>query len=246
MRNTNSENSDIPRIKLFEKEDREMFRNFKAFKETNEIWNRLGFNATAEVGNLMYLIKLSGAKTFEEWEKFYIKSGHERQGIIARGYNRYYTRDLDIEYGRTVRQLANKARTFADATGIDIAFAFNSVYIRIIDETWLGYQRELKAIKLLNKNKNIIVKNVDYKKDVKYAVDFEVFIKDELILGIQLKSTKYKRFATQETKDMNIRKNNLYKNSEKVNVLYLYMDNDNDVIVNMDEYDNSIINLLTQ
>lgn len=219
--------------------ERIQLRETREFKQSNSLWNKLKLNNKRSIGCLMYLIKKSKAKTLEEWSEYYFKTGLIRKKLTKEYLLKEEFNKINAEYGRTIDDLMLIAKEFKKYFNQPLNIIFNYVYIRVIDETWIGYSRELSAF---NEIKSILkegysVKDVDYEKDIAYAVDFEIFKNDELIIGIQLKSTKYKEANNGiliQTKNMNHRKNDLYKESYNIDVLYLYIDSNNK-IENLDD-----------
>lgn len=229
---------------LYNKRKREELRNSLVFKMTNKIWNDCRLNNTNNIGCLMFLIKDGECNTFEEWEKHYFASGELRSKLLQSKSNNINTKKLNCEYGRTHDELLEISKILQANTNLDLKTAYNFVYIRVIDETWIGYDRELKAFqdieRYLSKNYNSIysIKNVDYYTDVHYAIDFEIYKDNKLIVGIQLKSVYYKKDSSSilaETKSFNNIKNEKYYKLFKVPVMYLYTKDGN--IVNLEELD---------
>lgn len=228
---------------LLSREERMNMRNTKAFRASNKPWNDLHLNRTANIGAVMFLIKESKAISFNEWEEFYFKSGAERIQLLRGWVDRESFRRINHDYGRTADDLLKIAKEFADNINVPIETAYNYVYIRVIDETWLGYSRELTAISeiknLCQQYSNITISDVDSYKDADFAVDFEIRKDNLLRLGIQLKSTKYKNsdlIAVDEIKEINAKKNKHYFNKYGAEVMYLYFNNGH--IVNLYELKN--------
>lgn len=232
---------------LLNRDERLKLRGTKEFNSTNKIWNDLKLNHKRRIGSLMYIAKESQATTFEEWEHYYFKSGKERKELM----NRYLQRDefirINNEYGRTEEDLLEIAKEFKKYVNMPLSTLYNYVYIRVIDETWIGLNRELKALKIIqrecDKYNGLTVSDVDYYTDTTYAVDFEIKKNNYRILAIQLKSMKYFKSDLDgviEIKGVNALKNKEYTDKYGVDVLYLYIDKG--YIVNLDELKSFLTN----
>ena len=215
-------------------------RQNREFNKTNEPWNNLKLNHTTNIGAVMALIKNSKATCFEEWESYYFQTGRERLEKISTATNKSEISEINRYHGRTQEELLEIARRMALYLDIPVEKAYNYVYIRVIDETWLGYSRELKVLKQIQniskKYFKLTASGVDSFTDTEYAVDFEVHQDDILVLGIQLKSVKYRDStmkAVDDVKKINKAKNDEYTAKFGAPVLYLYVDKGE--VVNMNE-----------
>lgn len=217
-------------------------RETKEFKSTNWIWNNLELNKATQIGRLTYLFKLSGATNFLEWQNFYFNSGHFRLKELARlskscniENQNEKVKELNNTMGRTKKELNElgyilykelKRSNHPYYISLDNCKLY--VHIRVIDETFLGMQRELNTIKKLNtKLCKFEVVATDYHVDVKYAVDCEIISNGQLVCGIQIKSSTYLKSnntSIRETKKCNLDKNRKYSNLYKVPVFYVYSD----------------------
>ena len=221
---------------LLTKNERDEIRNTKAFAESNKPWNDYNLNRTANIGAVMSLIKDSKATTFEEWESYYLQTGAQRAAKMKKWVGKEEFWKLAKNCGRTTDDLLEVAQEFSSKTNIPLEIAYNYVYIRVIDETWIGYERELNALnrikELCKLYPNLTASGVDSFTDTEYAVDFEIRQKDTIVLGIQLKSTKYrdsKMKAVDEVKVINKAKNAKYTKKFGAEVLYLYVE-DNKIV----------------
>lgn len=222
---------------LLSRNERLELRATKAFSDTNNAWNDLQLNSTDNIGAVMAIIKNSKATTFDEWESFYLNTGDKRKRALATTSDLH---KLNRFNGRTKDDLLNVAKILAKECNLDISVAFNYVYIRVIDETWIGYSRELKVldeIRTMCAHYNLRADGVDSYMDTQYAVDFEIRDQDKVVLAVQLKSTNYKYSqlsAVKQIRKVNLDKNKRYTNRYGADVLYLYI-NSNDRVVNMNE-----------
>lgn len=225
---------------LLNREERLKLRQTWDFNSTNKKWNDLKLNHKKNIGCLMFIAKKSKATTFEEWEKYYFSSGRERKELLKSFMSRDEYIRVNNEYGRTEDELLNIAKEFKKHINLPLKTLYNFVYIRVIDETWIGLNREITAFNIIkdicSKYEGLDVYEVDYHKDITYAVDFEIKMKDKIILAIQLKSMKYfksKLDGTLDIKTVNAKKNRDYTKKYNADVLYLYIGKYD--IVNIDE-----------
>ena len=178
-------------LKLFTKEERYDLKKCENFKKSNEIWCRYRLNQSISVGSVNYLMKrlfenktIDEAKqvTFEDWEAFYLKyreedkkkSGRSKQHLMMVG-----------------KRLAEKCKE----NGIKISKqdAYNYVYIRVLDESFIGFQKELYAATLLQQQYpgfDIVFSEAE---DSKYAIDIFVKNGDVVFDAVQVKPISFKR-----------------------------------------------------
>lgn len=218
--------------------ERLKIRKSKSFKDSNRFWNELNLNHRSNIGSVMYLAKLSGAKSYDNWVKFYFKSGEDRLKLRKNYKSLDELVKINQNYGRTEEELIEMAKTLSMGMGISLELAYNFVYIRVIDETWLGLRREEKTFNLIKKElikyKVFRIEHTDVETDFHYAVDYEIKKDGKTILGIQLKSSNYLISSKIDyVKDMNKDKNHEYSKTFGVPVMYLYMKEDE--LINMDE-----------
>lgn len=218
-------------------------RQTDGFAKSNKVWNDERLNSKESIGNLMYLIGKSRSRTEADWEKFYFKSGQQRRDLIKKGV---LGKNTNYDYGRTNQDLLMIAKKLQLKLKCDFQLAYNYVYIRVIDETWIGYERELIALSKMRERiktyKSVQIKEAPYEIDSKYAVDFEVFTDGYLLFAIQLKSEKYRKSrnpGTLDAKKFNQRKNIEYTGKFKAPVIYIYM-NDKKELTNIDDFLNTL------
>ena len=97
--------------------------------------------------------------------------------------------------------MVSLAETFQDKlqkNGIERSLeeCFNYIYVKAIEETWIGYLREKaveESLKTVCESLGCYLKESDTILDIKYGVDYEIYKKDtdELMCGIQVKGFKY-------------------------------------------------------
>lgn len=243
---------------LYDKKVRDELRKTTDFKKSNEVWNRLKLNHGFVVGYLMRLIEEGECKTYKEWENYYLNSGVKRLQLIERlptnikkklnSFNKCVSReyyDYNLLYGRTEAELLTIAKELDKELHVGLELAFNYVYIRVIDETWIGYSRECITLERLNKylkNHGLTAEKANFYIDVNYGVDFEIKRGNKIVAGVQLKSINYyeNKEALSEIQSINKKKNNMYEIEYKAPVIYLYVDKHNYPINLNDIYFNVI------
>lgn len=148
--------------------------DFEKFRATNNIWNQLGLNAPQNIGMVSDLITQKLFNNKEEWEEYYYEHGRSKEYLTQVGQNLY----------NAIKSTLN----------ISLEECIECVRFRVICETWNGIiLREVNTIeqlKLIYDNKFIFKKTIG-NFDMEYAVDYEMFYKDKLICGIQIKPTSY-------------------------------------------------------
>ncbi|MEP7233474.1 MAG: hypothetical protein ABI691_24660 [Ginsengibacter sp.] len=190
------------------------------FRKTNGLWNELCLNDPWSVGYVSTLIESQAFTTKEKWEDFYYKSGQEREFKIQslsdleqRMVNDYSlkrtnlqqiqrlewpVKNLNFQFGRTKEQLYEKGRilhTHASQRGIDILVeeCIECVRFRVICETWNGIiireRNTIKKLKEIFPALDFIKTNGEF--DHKYAVDYELSDKGNILCGIQIKPQTY-------------------------------------------------------
>lgn len=252
--------------------ERMKLRDTREFKSTNTIWNDLKLNIGWSIGYLTYLHKISGATTFTEWETYYFISGRRRIQAINKlpilkkqmllNHNLYrespmtnvnlLSRDemsLNTHMGRTIDELNIIAKELYkgvianELRNISLVDCQDYTYIRVLDETWLGVERELNTKQTLqNLMPKYEVRDVSIEIDRKYAVDFEIYLNDKLFLAVQVKSSKYHMNTSDillRTKSYNSDKNKKYQDMYGVPVINVYSDLIGR-ICNLEEFNNCV------
>ena len=188
----------------------------------------------------MLIANKSNATKFSEWESFYLNSGEERKELLKEYLPKEDFKKVNTEYGRTKKDLIKIAKDFNKHLNLPLKTVYNYVYIRVIDESWIGYKRELKAFEVLKEEcscyNGIEVCKTEFKKDKDYSIDFEIKKDNKVILGIQLKSITYYLSSSKgnlDAKEVNSIKQKKYKNEFKTPVLNLYIASKEGRIVNI-------------
>lgn len=250
---------------MFLKDVFENTMNKKKFQYTNRIWNDARLNSSWSIGYVSDLINRHHFRTKEEWKEFYFNSGKERnEKIEEMGLSKdqkekifgarvasslsQELKDLNYRYGRTRESLIYKGKllyqaVLKDGNKLDLTEkeCIYAVMFRVLGETWNGIVvREQNTSKTLNKKLTDMGYSVEIRKtegsfDYKYEVDFEAFIEDSLICGIQVKPDSYRRGTTKEliiTKQINKVKNDKYEDGFGKRVYYVYSKTDGTIINN--------------
>lgn len=232
-------------------------RSTAAFRDINGIWNHLHLNVGWCIGLITKIKGNQTFTTFEDWEKFYFDSAMVRQNLLLKESEEVCTRLMNLRapmddihnfrngltrdqvsindcHGRTLEELQQIGRFLYE--GIqkvgnpfrlteDDCFTFT--YIRVVDEAFIGEEREMNTINTLKQDyPGLRFIKTDAYVDTEFAVDVEVFDgKNNRLCGIQIKSPSYKRNNSEilrETKDFNEVKNKRYESIRKVPCIYVY------------------------
>jgi len=234
----------------------------KIYRATNALWNNLCLNDPWSVGYVSTLIETKPFNSKEEWETYYYQSGHKRNEIIAEKFINYTDllnnhtlkktdpseiknltwplKNINFQFGRTKKQFGQKGKilyNFLSKKGLNISLneCIECVRFRTICETWNGIIiRERNTIEKLKET----FKNVEFHKttgdfDHKYAVDYELKHKGNLICGIQVKpkSYTYNTSYLNKAKNANRLKNNQYENTFHKNVFDV-ISQSNGIVIN--------------
>lgn len=186
------------------------------FKATNQMWNRKRLNAAYRVGCISELLAIFKPKTYQEWIESY----------IAWSYDQHKIEKLDCYDCLFLYQ----AKTLSNLFNLSLKTAMQYCIYRILDQSWNGYLKEVKAVKeiqtILNNlstNKKYLVRHSNWNIDKNFAIDAEVFLIDEatkkekLVLGIQLKPESFTRAYKYTTWGKAAMKQNLEKQLKYVN-----------------------------
>ena len=222
------------------------------FRSTNSVWNDLALNDPWSVGYVSKLIEERLFQTKEEWEQHYYESGEKRQKELSQMSSEYRNllndfllklknpskitqisyelRKLNTDYGRTKLDFMEKAKVLHEAIkqNLSIDECFECVRFRTICETWNGiiYRERNTIDKLKNMFPKIDFRKVTGEKDYKYAVDYELFLSEMLLGGIQIKPKSYLGHAPyiQKAKRANSKKHLEYRNDFGRNIRFVISD----------------------
>lgn len=221
------------------------------FRSTNEVWNQLGLNAKWSVGTVTEIIQQRSFVTKEEWQQYYYESGRERLRLIqslpsedrelllrrkAPRFIKEELRFLNTHYGRTPEELDEKGRLLYESMvqkdpTITLELCQSAVHYRVIGETWNGVMvREQRTISNLMKQvREWGVDHGEWRKtpgdfDYQYEVDYELFLNQQRVVGLQIKPDSYRGFTPylEQAKRINLYKNEQYYAAFQTPVLYVY------------------------
>lgn len=200
-------------ISLWSPEKRLKTHSDPRYKQVNDIWMKNGFNKRNYMGYCIDLIKSCNPSTLADWEKFYLKSGEDayqkkqlvlqqmEKGKISQNDGKELICHINSNSGKCYSDMVSLAETFQDKlqkNGIERSLeeCFNYIYVKAIEETWIGYLREKaveESLKTVCESLGCYLKESDTILDIKYGVDYEIYKKDtdELMCGIQVKGFKY-------------------------------------------------------
>lgn len=226
------------------------------FRLTNAPWNELCLNDPWSVGIVTNIIELRAFKSKEEWEEFYYKMGDIRGKELDRldagtvsilndellvthdtevidGLD-WTIKNINYQNGRTKEQLDHKGTilyNYCQKKGIDVSeeLCKGAVRFRVICETWNGIMvRELNTIGVLAEHfGDIRFAKTDGAFDHQFAVDYELWLADKKLCGIQIKPASYfKSFAPyiKRAKAINALKNREYKKEHGLPVFEVVSD----------------------
>lgn len=192
----------------------------RIFAKTNGPWNHLMLNDPWSVGYVTTLILLKPFSNKEEWERFYYEMGDYRQRklkeltpdqttiltdyqLILKDPQKvralpYELKNINTQNGRTPAELEQKGIKLYEYVhpihpDITLGDCVKAIRFRVICETWNGViLREKNTVDSLRSSfSNYQFKETTGENDHNYAVDFEVYLKEKLICGIQIKPKSY-------------------------------------------------------
>lgn len=203
------------------------------FKNTNQLWNSSGLNRRFSVGCTNYLIKKfyegcnkeeAANKTLEEWFLYYTKHKETEKNRSGRNKTK-------------LKEIAKKFANYCNEHGIKLTQeeAYNYVIIRVIDDTYRGYQQELKMAGVIE-NEIWPGSTVFFtgNEDIDDAVDLVAYYDDLLIDAFQVKPVSFLKGILQHNDYcitaflQNNDKHDKYYNKNKIQPLYLFYDSNDD------------------
>lgn len=209
--------------------------NNKKFTLTNKIWGDHRFNSPKNVGSTMNLIKnlyeeKKGEEiTINEWEVYYFINGV------------HYIDLCDI---------AKRFKTVCNECGVELndMEAINYTIIRVIDESFEGFKKEVKTYEKLQElyKDNIIKYSVKY--DNQYSIDIEMYNpNNELIGTYQVKPVSFYRglkgnnFNCLDALNRNRKKHLKFKELKNIETLFVIVNGDEISFYTYDELVNETI-----
>lgn len=144
------------------------------FSSTGQLWDELKLNSPNRVGGVMDIIKKHIPNTPEEWEQLYFTHGKPLTRLQA-----------------TAARLHLKSSPL-----ISLQEAIDFTFIRVIDETWAGFELEkLTHDLLLASGLFDVVRWATKFEDNQYGVDLICLRNGVVVLGVQVKTDAYYRMA---------------------------------------------------
>lgn len=233
------------------------------FRATNAVWNHLCLNDPWSVGYVSTLIEKQSFATKEAWESYYYESGKKRQaallqldsslqktlnnGLLKRENPQlirqipFKYRQINTQFGRTKADFEEKAKSLQKHCHIELTTmeAIECVRFRVICETWNGIiVRERATIQTLQRHfPQIEFRVSDGERDYQYAIDYELFLHNQLLGAIQIKPKSYQgnQSYLQKAKNANQRKHQAYFNAHKRNVRYIFANHQGEIL-NTDDF----------
>lgn len=248
-------------IQLWPECQRMTERHKSCFKNTHKVWFDGRFSTRYKIGDCMYLLNECNPKNKKEWVDYYFNSGDRAAILKQKRMDTKKFNHLNRYSGKTILELLKIAMELQELLKeYSLEQCFNYTFIRIIDEAYLGYQREKKSAKLLEDfciENGFILNTANSYKDVVTGVDYEIKnLSNVLICGIQVKGSnaniknanKIEMVDDQETvinrrnetviTNMNIlkEKHQSYMEETGCSVLFMYIDDYNE-LENTDLFD---------
>ena len=207
-------NSELEKY-MYSYEKREKMRTHPTYEAIKEPWDNGLYSTAQKVGSLSYLIRDAHQKIqsrgFENlsranWAKYYFNTGKMR--LVKKeeqASDDYYK--INKYYGRTLDDLLEIAKNFyKDCTntyGIKMTpqAALNIVYMKVVDDTYTEYQRNINTI--LNLKSKLPEYTFELTDGLTYdnnAVDVIVSLKGEIVGGLQILPESAKKNEQKTTK----------------------------------------------
>jgi len=139
-------------------------------KFSNKIWNQANLSSPRRVG---YLVEMCEQGNFEDKQDFLTWFEKEYPGKL-----------FDI------------ATEFSMITKMPVDEAYKATIHRVVCETWIGWDREQRAVQALQlRYPKATFVHATKEEDWKYGLDFKVYINDVLKGGIQVKPPSWRGTA---------------------------------------------------
>ena len=237
--------------------------NYKVLQLTNEAWNGLQLNSPWSVGMVSHLIRQEQFGSYQDWYQYYYQNGEMRaeamqdiapttrhildfigprsaKVMLKEKYHSYI--DIQHYYGRSRSIILHRSGIlrYALAPKLTLNQAFQIVEYRVLGETWNGiYIREKHFENYIDGlNKHIKLVHASGKLDYSYAIDYELYISDELICAVQVKPESYNSNKSYIRKAIkaNRAKNALYSKQSGKHVFTILISSSGDIIENDDHH----------
>ena len=133
----------------------------------NSYYNKGGFNKPERIGYMMNMIRKLRPLTEEEWEIWYLKNIHDEK----------YLDELADEMWHSIPETLCVSKNECRGYIYDVMFR----------RTFLGYNKEKLALRLLRNTVSPDVQEAPKEWDTEYFIDFYIRDQNDSLIGIQLK-----------------------------------------------------------
>lgn len=214
---------------IYSFELREKMKKQDTFNEIEKEWSLFFSNPFEEFGLLRYIIREAHFKkakkynnndsfiTREEWEKYYFWSGSQRKRKQDKN-PKSDTYKTNMYYGRTIEEIVDSATKFLsfhkEKSDIKLTLqsALNFIIVKILDNTYENYQRQMNTIlNLKSKFPECVFELTDELVCESSAVDVFVYKNDEMVSGIQISDEHEEKSQSPETKSEQEQKHKLFE-----------------------------------
>ena len=193
-------NSELEKY-MYPFEKREKMRKHPTYEAIKEPWENGLYATSQKVGSLSYLIRDAHQKVQAKgrdylsranWGKYYLNTGKIRLDKKAEQVSDDYYK-INKYNGRTLDDLLEIAKAFykdcTDNYGIKLTpqAALNIVYMKVVDDTFTEYQRNINTI--LNLKSKLPEYTFELTDGLTYdnnAVDVIVSLKGDIVGGLQI------------------------------------------------------------
>lgn len=164
---------------MFNYTERKQFKD-KKFQITNEYWGKGKFNSTKTIGCMNSIFK-----------DFYEKNKSIFDKLTCDDFAKYYF--TEYKNLKEIRNISIQFLEYCKSNKVSISKkeAFYYTIIRIIDETWEGFNKEIEAIKYLEKLYPDFDIKFSTENDCKYCIDIEIYYDDIFLDCFQVKPISY-------------------------------------------------------
>ena len=142
-------------------------------KETNKLWNSCNCSSVDKIGSLVIAIMESKCKTYDQWEDYFFNKLNGQEKVIF----------MYKEFGKILKE------NNIECTQQEL---IDLILIRTLYETWIGYKAEEETKKWLSSQEEVIgVRKSTPNHDYEQAIDFVVFLKNNVQIGVQVKPISF-------------------------------------------------------
>lgn len=227
---------------------RKELRESHKFNTTNNPWNDYWHGTAREVGSNSIISRLAqqdfdnhggiGLVPYYYFENYYFFSGLQRR-LMQDSRQKPKRNNLDWSCGRTPSELLDIATEFQKTLlklnyDVSLEEAINYVFIRTLDESYLGVKREYNAReKLIASFPQFEFKQSSHELDHFYGVDILVNKDGKTIQGLQVKTSRFKNSNQDYSKkaiEQNLEKFEKCKREFGFGVEFLWVDHEGNIV----------------